>query len=122
MLFVPFRLTYAFFQSWTFFSMRYTGNPLTAEGDVRQREADDRQMLIWGNLVDARDALRRARAGDEAPSLVPPSWELVRASGEAVQVLAGGVLSFDLAPDGGVLYSNGSGIFRLDPAARRRAC
>jgi hypothetical protein len=39
----------------------------------------------------------------------------VRVSGEAVQVLAGGVLSFDLAPDGGILYSNGSGIFRLDP-------
>jgi hypothetical protein len=72
-------------------------------------------MMIWGNLVNAQEALRRARTGDETPSLVPPSWELVRAAGGEAQVLARGVLSFDLAPDGSIVYSNGSAIFQLDP-------
>jgi hypothetical protein len=116
LLLLPFRLAYAVFHYLNFFSMRYTGDPLTAGGDVRQKQADVRQMLIWGNLVNAREALRRAGSSEEAPALVPPAWELVRASGQAVAVLARGVLSFDLAPDGGLVYSNGSAILRLDPS------
>jgi hypothetical protein len=115
LLFFPFRLLYAVFRYLNFFSMLYTGKPLAAGGDVRHKEADVRQMMIWGNLVNAQEALRRARTGDETPSLVPPSWELVRAAGGEAQVLARGVLSFDLAPDGSIVYSNGSAIFQLDP-------
>jgi hypothetical protein len=117
MLLFPFRLAYAFFQYLNFFSMRYTGNPLTAAGNVRQKQADVRQMLIWGNLINAQEAMRRARSTEEAPALVPPAWELVRgADAGGTAVLARGVLAFDLAPDGGLVYSNGSAVFRLDPS------
>jgi hypothetical protein len=110
----PFRLLYAFFQFLNIFSMMYTGNPLTTAGGARQQQADARQMTIWGNLVNAQDAIRRARTKEDAPALVPDSWELLRQAGGATQVIARGVLSFDLASEGSVLYSHGSAVFRLD--------
>ena len=56
----------------------------------------------------------------DAPSLVPSSWQLVRESAARKEVLAKGVLSFDLAPDGAVVYSNGSAIHRVEPESGRR--
>jgi hypothetical protein len=77
-------------------------------------------MMVWGNLVDADQAMRENRDGDpDAPALVPSSWQLVRQSADGKQVLAKGVLSFDLAADGSVLYSNGSAVYRLDHGAAR---
>jgi hypothetical protein len=46
---------------------------------------------------------------------VPSTWQLVcREHTGAEKVLARGVLSFDLADDGAVVYTNGTGVFRLD--------
>jgi hypothetical protein len=110
---LPFRLLYAFFQFLNFFTVRYTGNTLTSAGNVRQRHADIRKMMVWGNLIDADKAT--GRSGSDAPALVPKSWELVRRCDSHEEVVARGVLSFDLYGDGSVLYSDGSGIYRLDP-------
>jgi len=110
---LPFRLLYAFFQFLNFFTVRYTGNTLTSAGNVRQTHADIRKMMIWGNLIDADKA--PGRAGSDAPALVPKYWELVRRRDSREDVVAKGVLSFDLYADGSVLYSDGSGIYRLDP-------
>jgi hypothetical protein len=113
----PFRLVHAIFQYFNFFSMRYTGKPLATSQGAAQRQPDVKQMMIWGNLIDAERAAREDRLGDpEAPSLVPSSWQLVRQSpGGASEVLAKSVLSFDLAADGSVVYSNGSAIRRIGP-------
>jgi len=111
----PFRLVQALFQYFNFFSMRYTGKPLATSQGAAQRQPDLKQMMIWGNLIDAGRAAREDRLGDpEAPSLVPSSWQLMRQSGSGTpEVLAKSVLSFDLAADGSVVYSNGSAIQRL---------
>ena len=45
---------------------------------------------------------------------VPKSWELVHRQGSTEEVVAKGVLCYDLYSDGSVLYSNGSGIYRVD--------
>ncbi|HLK50963.1 MAG TPA: hypothetical protein VKT49_22635 [Bryobacteraceae bacterium] len=112
----PFRLSFAVFQFFNFFSMRYTGRPLSTSRGAAQRVPDLRRMMVWGNLVDVDRASRENREGDpDAPSLVPSTWQLVRQSPEGKQVLAKGVLSFDVAPDGTVLYSNGSAVHRLRP-------
>lgn len=112
-LLFPFRLIYAFFQYLNIFTMMYTGKPLAKSGAARQQYADLRRMTVWGNLIEARKSM--LKSGDEAPSLVPDSWELCRiARGGAPEVLAKGVLSFDLDPDGTIAYSNGSAIFCLD--------
>jgi len=116
---LPFRLVHAIFQYFNMFSMRYTGKPLASSQGAAQREADLKRMMIWGNLIDAEQAAREDRQGDpDAPSLVPSSWQLVRqAAGVEAEVLAKGVLSFDLAPDGSVVYSNGSAIHRIAAGA-----
>ncbi|HEY1207465.1 MAG: hypothetical protein ABSH46_23080 [Bryobacteraceae bacterium] len=113
----PFRLLHAIFQYFSFFSMRYTGKPLTTSQGGAQRQPDLKQMMIWGNLIDAERAAREDRLGDpDAPSLVPSSWQLVRRSPDgATQVLAKSVLSFDLGADGAIVYSNGSAIHRIGP-------
>jgi hypothetical protein len=111
-LLLPFRLIYAFFQFLNFFTMMYTGKPLSKTGQSsQQRHADMPRMMIWGNLIEARKSLMKN--DDETFGLVPPSWELCRrAIDGSVEVLAKGVLSFDLEPDGGVIYSNGAAIYR----------
>jgi hypothetical protein len=80
-----------------------------------QRQPDLKQMMVWGNLIDVDSAARQDRLGDaEAPSLAPSSWQLVRqCSSGRKEVLAKGVLSFDMARDGSLLYSNGSAIHRI---------
>jgi hypothetical protein len=117
----PFRMVRAVFGYLNFFSQRYSGQPLSSAGGARQKEADPRQMFIWGNLIDAEKAAQRAReGGDEAPALVPPSWTLVsrKASGE-LEELAKGILSFDLCDDGSVVLSNGSTVDHLAPDGKR---
>lgn len=122
-LLLPWRLLVALFSWLNFFAVRYTGKPLSSSGDTRRQAADLERMLVWGNLIDADKGARRARLkGDEAPALVPPTWRLVRiAPGGAPEVVARGVLAFDLGPAGEVVYSNGSALFALGPdgAAKR---
>ena len=108
---LPFRLLYAVFQFLNFFTVRYTGNTLTTTGNARQKHADIRKMMIWGNLLDADKA--RDRADDGTPALVPKTWELICRGAEKEEVVAKGVLCYDLYSDGSVLYSNGSGIYHI---------
>jgi hypothetical protein len=109
----PFRMARAVFQYFNVFSMMYTGKPLVTPKGAVQRQMDPRQMFIYGNLARAR--MPQAQE-DDAQGRVPSSWELVRSSpGGQKEVIAGGVLAFDVARDGAVLYSNGTSITRLTP-------
>lgn len=114
-LLLPVRLLQAFFGFLNFFSMLFTGKPLMTQAGGPRRQMDAGRMILWGNFVDAQKAIRRAR-GAEAPDLVPKSWELVRREpGGLETVLARSVISYDLQPDGSILYTNGSAIFRRSP-------
>jgi hypothetical protein len=114
----PFRLLFAMFQFLNFFTVRYTGKTLTNSGGAQQREADLKQMMIWGNMVDARQAARNP-GNDDAPDLVPKNWELVcRDHTGTTSTLARGVLSFDLCADGSLLYTNGSAVFVRTPEGK----
>jgi hypothetical protein len=118
----PVRLTSALFGFLNFFSMRYSGKPLVNGRGALQKEPDPRQMFIWGNLIDAEAARRKARRGDAAPALVPSTWKLVRRRpGGEPEELASSVLSFDLCADGSIVWSNGSAIEHLGPDGQRTA-
>jgi len=84
----------------------------------------DERLLLWGQVVDLTERARGKRgkgdAGDDAP-IVPDSWELVRRrDGGKDEVLARGVLGFDLRPDGSVVYANGAAVFELDERGKAR--
>lgn len=116
----PFRLAGAIVQWLNFFTVRYSGKPLISSQGAKQQEMDIRRMMIWDNLLDARDAARDAEKNkDKNEGLVPSSWQLVKRSPDGtVDVVAKGVLSFDLGTDGTVVYSNGNAIYRLDPSGK----
>jgi hypothetical protein len=112
----PFRMALAVFQYCNIFSMMYTGKPLVSGKGAMHRRMDPRQMFIYGNLAQAQMA---QTAEDEAQGLVPGSWELVRRTrGGQTETVAKKVLTFDLATDGGVLYSDGAAITRISPQDR----
>jgi len=107
-LLFPVRLLFAVFQFLNFFTARYTGKPLTTAGGPRREGADIRQMMEWSNLMQAQAS---AGEGEEPQAEVPRSWKLVkRAPGAPETVVAEGVICFDVAADGTVLYSTGSAI------------
>jgi hypothetical protein len=109
----PFRMAHAIFQYFNFFSMRYTGKPLASAKGSAARQPDLRQMMVWGNLIDADRAARENVGETDAPDLVPSSWQLVRRNPDGdTEVLARGILSFDIAEDETLVYSNGSAIHR----------
>lgn len=115
----PFRMLFALFQYMNFFSVRYTGKTLVTTGDARQRQADLRQLMMLGNLMQAqRDAEHSAQRDREG--LVARSWELVKkpVSGD-LQLIARGVLSFDLCEDGSIVFTDGSHVHLLQPDGKK---
>jgi hypothetical protein len=115
-LLFPFRFLFAIFQFLNFFSAMFTGKKLTSAGGAKGREMDMRQMMIWGNLVHAQ---RGPKIEDEGVDLVPKCWELCeRNSKGEMRVLARGVLAYDAAPDGNIVYTNGNALFLLRPDGR----
>jgi|CXWL01.1.fsa_nt_gi hypothetical protein len=117
-LLFPARLLFAVFQFLNFFTTRYTGKPLTTASGPRREGADLRQMMVWSNLMQAREA---AADGDQPAPEVPAAWKLVRrAPGGATTNLAEGVLCFDVARDGSILYSTGSAIYLIEPSGARQ--
>ena len=118
----PFRILMAIYHWLNFFSVRNSGQPLnTQSGSAGRRQMDLKKMVIYGNLINVERILEK-EAEEESPSLVPKTWELVcqSASGEE-SVIARGVLAFDLAPDGTIIHTNGSAVFRetLDRKSER---
>ena len=120
----PARLLHALFQWLNFFTARYSGRPLTTAGDPNRKGADMKQMMVWGNLIDAEQAARDgAGQGGDSPDLVPSSWQLVRRDADGtIQSLASGVLSFDVADDGSLVYTNGTAVYLIAQGAKRRIC
>lgn len=112
-LLFPFRLLYSILQFLNFFAFLFTGKKLNRAGTVPQKEMDIKQMLIWGRHVQAQ---RNRSQGDEAPDLVPQSWELIRRDSDGEEkTIARGVLDFDVTPQGQVVYTNGNALFSIGP-------
>ncbi|WP_026735823.1 hypothetical protein [Fischerella sp. PCC 9605] len=113
-LLIPFRLAYAIFQWLNFFTQIYTGKPLMAAGT--RKSLDRKQMRVWGELITPEMIGDNKFSETEAPAWVPRSWQLVRQLTNGVaEVVAEGVLSFDLGEDGTIVYTNGSGIYAIHP-------
>jgi hypothetical protein len=113
----PFRLGFAIFQYLNFFSAMYTGRKLTSAGGAKSREMDLKQMMVWGNLVRARQT---AGPDDETADLVPKSWQLCRRTAAGVEnTVAAGVLAYDVDEPGNIVFTNGNAIYLLHPDGRK---
>ena len=110
----PVRLIWALLGFLNFFSLMFSGNPLMTAGGPKKEGPTPRQLMLWGKLIDAEKAEKRAKKG-EPVSLVPKEWQLVRRlpnGGE--EVLAESALSYDVSADGSIVFTNGSAVFQRD--------
>jgi hypothetical protein len=83
-LLVPVRILWAIGKLIELFVERRTGQPLFTVKDVAEKDV-----------------------------ATPASWLLMRQKAAEVETIAEGALSFDIAHDGAVIYSNGSAVFRV---------
>ena len=108
----PIRMVSAVFGFLDIFAKIFSGKGLKSAGGPARENPSLRQLVIWGNLVNAAPT----NPQNDAPDLVPNTWQLIRRSASgSEEVVARGVLSFDLLPDGGVLFTNGSAITLRNP-------
>ena len=117
----PFRLVLAVVHFLDWFSMVFRRKPLLTAGGPPKEGPDARYMMLWGKLVDAEQLHREQSRGDvRGAALVPKTWTLRRLKPDGTdETLATHVVSFDLCPDGSVVYTNGAGVYHLDVAGRR---
>ncbi len=117
-LLFPFRLVRAVFHYLNFFSLMYSRKPLTgASGPAMQ--ADIKDIILKGKRIDAEKALRKEAPVAGIASLVPSSWQLVRRDRQGNdKILANNVASYDLGPDGSIVFSNGRAVFRCQDDGR----
>jgi hypothetical protein len=119
----PFRLMRAIFAFLNAFSMFFTQRPLTTAGGPNAKQVDTRMLLLHGRWIDTQKALKAAQKGQPG-ALVPASWELMCMDEKgALTTLATSVLAFDLAPDGRVVYTNGTEIHVISTEGKsERVC
>ena len=119
-LLFPFGLFMAIVHFFDWFSMVFRRKPLLTAGGPRREGPEERYMMLWGKMVDAEKLHREQSGATGAKALVPKSWQLKRRglSGPD-ETVATHVVSYDLCADGGVVYTNGSTIYRVSPAGER---
>ena len=116
-LMLPYKVLKGLFHFLEFFTHRYTGETFNTRGanPARSRQQDSRQLFIQGNLINVEKALKENQSrGETYPGIAPASWQLMRLTpaGQA-EVVKKGVLDYDVAPNGDVVYSNGKFLVRL---------
>jgi hypothetical protein len=114
-LLFPFRLVRAIVHFLNVFSLMFSKKPLITAGGPPREGPDQRIMMLYGRMIDAKKINEAAKAGN-SPALVPASWVLVRKNPNGAEsILAKNVLSYDLCADGGFVYATGSKIFYVSP-------
>ena len=113
-LLFPFRLLVAIAGFLNIFSMIFAKKPLMTAGGPESEGPDQRIVMLYGRLIDARKKGKGSASRDG--ELVPASWVLVcrKADGNE-SILAKNVVSYDLCGDGGFVYTTGSNIYHVSP-------
>jgi hypothetical protein len=80
-----------------------------ARGNAPPKAAE--RMLVWDHWLElGESAAEPCAAGHDRDG-----YELVRITPKSTEVLARGVLAFDVAPAGDIVYSSGTALYRLAP-------
>jgi hypothetical protein len=99
-LLFPYRLIRALFYFLNFFSVMFTGKPLsTSAMQASRQQNSQRSLMLWGHMIDTQRAMKR-NANKTNNGIVPKEWELVRRATDGNEtVLAHNVLAYDLCDD-----------------------
>jgi len=112
----PFRLARAIFHFLNFFSMMFSGKPLTtAGGPERPPVANTPFYMLWGQMIDTRRRMFGRQSKTET-GLVPKEWELVHRTPDGREtIVQSGVLTFDVDAVGNLAYTDGRRIHLKTP-------
>ena len=123
-LLIPWRLGRAIYSFLQFFSMRYTGDPLSSAGPnpTKAKEKDLKEIFLNGNMINAEQSLKENRSkGDAFPGIAPRSWELTRREKDGrLACIKKGVIDFDLTENGEIVYSNGKFLIRINKEGKEQ--
>jgi hypothetical protein len=110
-LLFPVRLARAIVHFLNFMSLMFSRQPLMTAGGPPKEGPDQRYVMLWGKMIDAEKMLKQSK-GDGAGALVPKDWQLIRRTADGrEEVFADRVVAYDVAPDGSMVYTDGSRIF-----------
>ena len=114
LLLLPLRLANTFYQILNFFAVTFTGKPLMKVGEAKP-ENNQQELKIWGELIDLHKLSKeKNHKEDKHSGLVPKSWQLIARTTDGIETeVANGVLYYDLAADGSILYTNGNRVYCL---------
>jgi len=112
---MPFRMLYAVFQFFNWFTIKYTGRTLTTAGGAAQKDIDIKRQKLMSNIIDAEAAVHQELLDSlEKRGTASDSWQLIRKRvGSASEAIARGVLAYDLGDTGDIIYSNGNALRRI---------
>ncbi|MFA6044871.1 MAG: hypothetical protein WC718_07795 [Phycisphaerales bacterium] len=114
----PVRLGTAVVHFLNIFSVMFSRKPLITSGGPPREGLDQRQIMLWGKMMDAEKALRENRGEG---GIVPKDWRLIRRDAAGKETtLSESVVAFDIAADGGVVWTNGSTIYHQANGAPRQ--
>lgn len=110
-LLFPLRLARAAYYFANFISVMFSGKNLADSHRNPAQPTITRELVLWGRALDTQKQLRKTPDGRLA--VAPKDWELVKVDSRqgSADVLVTGVLCFDVTSSGGLVYSDGSGVY-----------
>ena len=116
----PYRIIKGLFGFLNYFTTIFGGESLksggASAGNTKFKQKSQKELIIEGNVINAEklDKINEA-GGDKLSGIMPLSRVLVRRSPDgSEEVLKKGVLDYNIDESGGIVFSNGRHIIRID--------
>ena len=75
--------------------------------------------MLYGQAIDTQQAMQKGTGREDRP-LVPKEWQLVaRHKDGSESCIAENVLSFDVSPEGQIIYSDGTTVYSLNASGEK---
>lgn len=111
-LLIPYRILEAIITFIETFIMMFTGKGFSKNSKSKSstKTANKRpdELFIEGNLINVdKEYKNNLKHKDAYAGYAPRSWQLIKRSDNNQTVIANGVIDYDLASDGNIVYTNG---------------
>lgn len=114
-VFFPFRLGKAFLAFLNFFSLTFTKQPLTSDGNERAKGMELDKIFLRGRMIDAKEIMNSNKINKEEAPIVPPDWELVKRQEDGTEtVIAKSVVDYNLDSERNIFYTNGRAVYQIE--------
>lgn len=124
-LLIPVKIVKAIYYFLESFTRMFTGENFTekSSGDIKKNNKNPTQIFIDGNEIYAdKEYKTNLKHKDEIAGIIPRSFELIKISNGKEEVLAKGVIAFEILSDKSIVYSNGKHLILLKDGVKTKLC